>query len=133
LEEAKISKIGNQGKEWELKARRIKQKENEIYLEEIQGVVFREGLSFYRLKAKEGKVSLIDNDAVLQTVELREEKGDTVIEGERLFFLGQEQKLFLDRVEFRSGKLKARCGKLVYNVAWGKMIWEDQVEIQMEM
>lgn len=133
LEEAKISKIGSQGKEWELQAQRIEQREREIYLEEIQGTVFQKNIPLYRLQAKEGKISLVDNGVVLQVVELREERGDTVIKGEKLSFLSQEQEFLLDQAKFYGKKIKACCGKLIYNVARRKMIWEDQVEIQMEL
>ncbi len=131
LEEAKVSKIGEKGKEWELWAASIEQKGDEVSLREVSGIIFQETTPLYRLNARRGVLSLSSGDATLWEVELREEKGGRTIWGETLSFLSQEKKFILYQVNFQSSDMEARCGKLVYNVAQRKMVWEENVEIKM--
>lgn len=131
LEEANVSKIGEQGKEWEFHATSIEQKDHSIYLEDVSGVVFRDGAPLYRLEAGKGTVSLSDGTATLWKVELKEQNSGTVLRGEKLSFLDQEKKLVLYQVSMERSGMKARCGKMVYNVVQRKMVWEEDVEIRI--
>lgn len=131
LEEAKVSKIGEKGKEWEVWATTIEQKNDQIVLTRVGGVIFQDKAPLYRLSAEKGLVLLSGGDATLWEVELKEENGNKVIRGEELSFVNQRGELILYRVDMSDSNMRARCGKLVYNVAQRKMTWEDNVEIRI--
>ncbi|MCX7667305.1 MAG: hypothetical protein N2Z84_00025 [Atribacterota bacterium] len=131
LEEAKVSKVGEKGKEWEVWATTIEQKNDQVTLTQVGGVVLQDKIPLYRLNAARGVVSLSGGDATLWEVELKEEKGNKVIRGEKLSFVNQKREFILYQANVKSSEIEARCGKLVYNVAQRKMIWEDNVEIHI--
>ncbi|NSW76252.1 MAG: hypothetical protein HPY68_05660 [Candidatus Atribacteria bacterium] len=131
LEEAKVSKIGEKGKEWEVWAATIEQKNDQILLTRVGGFVFQDKIPLYHLSAARGLISLSGGDATLWEVELKEEKGNKVIRGKELSFVNQKGELILYRVDMKDSDMEARCGKLVYNVAQRKMTWEDNVEIRI--
>jgi len=133
LEEAKVSKVGEKGKEWELWATSIEQKNDQVFLQQVSGIVFRGGTPFYRLSAEKGVMLLSDGNATLWGVELREEKGGKVIRGEKLSFSSERKEFVLYRVDLKTPDMKARCGKLVYNVVQRTMKWEENVEIRIGM
>lgn len=131
LEEAKVSRVGEKGKEWEFWANTIEQSDDRITLTQVGGIVFQDKNPLYRLNAVKGLVSLSAGDATLWEVELYEERGDTIIRGEKLSFVSQRKEFVVYQVDMKSSNMEAHCGKLVYNVAQGRMTWEENVEIRI--
>ncbi|GEM_PF-718573 len=133
LEKAKVSRIGKNGREWEVWADSIEQRGEEVHLYLLAGTIFQSAEPRYRFSAERGTFFPGDGTMKMWKVKLREEgKGERAIHGEALSWLGKAEELTIYGVRIFTPGVTAGCQKLVYNVTQGKMLWKGNVEITVK-
>jgi len=133
MEGAEISRVGEKGQEWVLSASFLEQKGNSIFLTDVSGVFFQEGVPLYQVKAQKGQIKLPVGDAELEKVELINEDKKEALRGELLSWRGNEEKFELNKAQFESQGIEAHCQLMVYDLSHKKLKLENGVEFKVKV
>lgn len=133
MEKAEISRVGEAGKEWALRAHSIEQKGNSVFLIDVSGIFFQEGNPLYQVKAQKGQLFLPEGDMELQRVELINEERKETLQGELLWWQGNEEEFELQKAQFAGQGIEANCQLIVYNLSQKKLWLENDVELKIKV
>lgn len=133
MEKAEISRVGEKGKEWLLNAHSVEQKGDNIFLIDVSGTFFQEGIPLYQVKAQKGQIFLSEGDVELQKVELINEERKETLQGELLLWRGKEEKFELSEAQFAGQGMEASCQQIIYNISKKKLLLENNVELKIKV
>jgi len=133
MEKAEISRVGEKGKEWALNAHSVEQKGNSIFLIDVSGIFFQEGNPLYQVKAQKGQLFLPEGDVELHRVKLINEEKKETLQGELLWWRGDEEKFELQKARFVGQGIEANCQLVVYNLSKKKLWLENDVELRIKV
>ena len=133
MEKAEISRVGEKGKEWVLNAHSVEQKGDDVFLIDVSGVFFQEGIPLYQVKAQKGQIFLSEGDVELQKVKLINEEKKETLQGELLLWRGKEEKFELSEAQFAGQGIEASCQQIIYNISKKKLLFENNVELKIKV
>ena len=133
LQETEIIHLGDEGKEWSLRAKLISQKDAEVELNDIAGYFFRDEKPFYSFSASRGRVFLESGDAVFWEVSMQEVEGGKFLRGKLLQWIAEEKKCILKEANLKGREVDLSGDKIVYELEGGKLHVSGDVVVNVRL
>ncbi len=132
LEMAEISAFSGERREWELRSRSITKRDSLLYLEDVEGELFRDNLPSFRLQAEEGMVNIDLGWIELEMIQLDSPEEGTITGGS-LVWQNEEELFLVNNLSMDTGTARITAGSGAISPQGGNILLDEGVEVRLKV